>query len=80
MQKQNGDKLFERTMVNQGKLNDKDYKELALIGVTKADSLRYFANLRRNDLSIIPSEAEQEKKKQNNTERPRRKKENVIAT
>lgn len=79
MQKQNGYKLFERDMVNRGKLNDKDYKELALIGVTKADSLRYFANLRRNDLSIIPSEAEQEKKKQNNTERPRRKKENVIA-
>lgn len=63
MQKQNGYKLFERTMVNRGKLNDKDYKELALIGVTKADSLRYFANLRRNDLSIIPSESEQEKKK-----------------
>ena len=63
MQKQNGYKLFERDMVNRGKLNDKDYKELALIGVTKADSLRYFANLRRNDLSIIPSEAEQEKKK-----------------
>jgi len=79
MQKQNGYKLFERTMLNQSKLNDKDYKELALIGVTKADSLRYFGNLRKNDLPIIPSEAEQEKKKQNTTERPRRKKENVIA-
>jgi hypothetical protein len=79
MQKQNGYKFFERTMLNESKLNDKDYKELALIGVTKADSLRYFANLRKNDLSIIPSEAEQDKKKQNTNERPRRKKENVIA-
>jgi hypothetical protein len=63
MQKQNGFKMFERDMVNRGKLNNKDYAELAAMGIKKEDSLKYFANLRRKDLSIIPSEQEQEKNK-----------------
>lgn len=63
MQKQNGFKMFERDMVNRGKLNGKDYTELAVMGIKKEDSMRYFANLRRKDLPIIPSEQEQEKNK-----------------
>ena len=82
MQKQNGFKMFERDMVNRGKLNSKDYASLALMGIKKEDSLKYFANLRRRDLSIIPSESEQEKSKSKTSEKsekPRVKREKVSA-
>ena len=51
MQKQNGFKMFERDMVNRGKLNSRDYADLATMGIKKEDSVKYFANLRRKDLS-----------------------------
>ena len=80
MQKQNGYKMFERDMVQRGKLNGKDYAELAAMGIKKEDSVRYFGNLRKNDLPIIPSEAEAEKKKQHKTEKPRPKREKSAQT
>ena len=82
MQKQNGFKMFERDMVNRGKLNSRDYADLATMGIKKEDSVKYFANLRRKDLPIIPSESEQEKSKgktSEKSEKPRVKREKVSA-
>ncbi len=80
MQKQNGFKMFERDFRVKGMLNGKDYAELfTQFNITKVDSDRYFSYLRKNNLSIIPSESEQEKKEERNNkfqrfEKPKAKK------